>query len=654
MSPARASVFVTFLLVSALAWAWRHGVTPTLPRVAVPEWPKIAALFRALASVALVDLAALGVTAPLAVTLPAAGRLRRATIRLALGLALLGTALGALGVAGMFSRAALLVTLAVCALPGLAVAWDLTRAWRASPLSRGGRALLLVTAAACALPALHALYPAYGWDALTYHLALPDAFVREGRIALDPRSVYTAFPLLAEALYGAGIALDGPAVAKLLHLQFGALATLLLADIARERAPRGWWLAPTAVALDPTFLWEATVVYNDLALALFAVALLDALAATRADNARGAAARAAIFAGACVATRYPGALVPVAFSAPFLLDGAVARERRVRLALTLAGGSALLAPWITRNLLGGGGPLGLGVLHPLFLAQMRAFNASIGWGRDLVSLVLAPFRLVFTDHPERYTGGYGYLLGPLHLAGALGLFLRPIPGVAPRMGVAVGVFFLGWFASVQESRYLLPLLPLLALSSACALDAALEHGARWRRGVTLAGVAVAACSVLSMASAGYRHVVPVALGRVRPERVARLDVAERVGDRLRAELPPGARVLPLFESRAWHLRGVSAPYFHVNQGAPLWAELHDARVRRGLCAWVARERFTHVLVNLPAYRASPPYAAPGYRDADIMADMRAALSLLRGSAELWFEDAGVQVWRLRAGACAEP
>jgi hypothetical protein len=650
----RAGAFVTLFCVCALAWAWRQGVAPTAPRLAAPELAKVWTVLRALASVALIDLAALGLTAPLGAFLPPGGRLRRVALRLAGGLVLLGTLLGTLGVLGLFSPTAVIATVAALAAVGVAVAWRCAQEARRLPVPRSSRVMLGLAAALCALPAMHAFVPLYGWDALTYHLALPEAFLRAGRIAFDPRSVYTAFPLLVESLYAAGLALHGPAAAKLLHLQCLVVAALLLADVARQRAPRAWPLAPLSLLADPTVLWEATVAYNDLALVLFAVALLDALLASREPDDPRAGWRAALFAGACVATRYPGALVPLAFAAPFLLDRATPLRERARRAATLASGAALLAPWLLRNAHGGGGLFGLSALHPLFLEQMRAFNADIGAGRDLSALLLAPWRLVFHDHPDRYSGGFGYLLGPLHLAGLAALVAGAIPRAAPRMGVAALCFYVGWFLSVQEARYLLALLPLLGLASACAMSAAWPTLPRLIRVAVALSAAVAVAAVLTRASASYRHALPVALGRVTPSRMARLDVAERVGDQLRASLPRGARLLPLFESRAWHLRGLRSVYFHVNQGAPVWAELHDARRRRGLCAWLAAEGLTHVLLNLPAYQHTPPTATARYTDADIVADMRAVQMLLQASADALLRDGGVTVWTLRPGRCVEP
>ena len=62
-----------------------------------------------------------------------------------------------------------------------------------------------LAAAAVALPLLAALWmclvPPHQYDSLVYHLALPQAYVREGRLFAMPGIVYTHFPQNGEMLF---------------------------------------------------------------------------------------------------------------------------------------------------------------------------------------------------------------------------------------------------------------------------------------------------------------------------------------------------------------------------------------------------------------------------------------------------------------------
>lgn len=649
----RAALLIVAVFIVG-AWGVRHAHWPVLPRLALPELAKLVDIVRAMACLAILNLAAVGASAPLGRHLRSGGRLRGAALRVAAGFALLGSTLAVLGVAGFFQAPVVLVAVVAAALAGLPTLRRALGEHNLQPAPRATLGLLAGVAALLALPALHAFVPRYGWDALTYHLALPEWFLRAGRIGLDRASVYTSFPLLTEMLYAAGLALHGPALAKLVHLECGALTLLLLADLTRSHAPRAWPLAVVAVAADPTFLWETTVAYSDLSLLLFGTATLEALVAWRAAPGRSPLLRAALFTGACAATRYPGLLLPASLGVAWvLLSPRSLRERR-DLALAMAAGVALLlAPWLVRNTLATGNPLAAGAFHPLFVRQMFRFNHDIGMGHGLLALLLGPINVTLLAPADRYAGGFGYLVGPLHLVGALALALAPRAPLRRGLGLAALVYFVGWFVTVQEARYLLPLGPVLAFGAATAVDDLLA-GASPRARYAPWAVALAAFALTwSVFSPSLGPVLRVALGPVAPSRVERLEPAERLGEVLRRQLPRGARVLSLFESRTWHLRGVDSVFFHVNQGAPSWAELHDARVAGRLCAWMRGRGVTHVLINTAMYQRTPPVAVDGYQDADIIADMRETLRLMRRASTVAFREEGIAVYAIDPARCVD-
>jgi hypothetical protein len=337
-----------------------------------------------------------------------------------------------------------------------------------------------------------------------------------------------------------------------------------------------------------------------------------------------------------------------------MLQPAMPLPRRRDIALALAAGVALLLlPWFVRNTLATGNPIAAGAFHPLFVRQMFRFNHDIGMGRDALSLLLAPVNVTLRSLPGHYTGGFGYLVGPLHLVGALALAIAPASPLRWGLGLAAALYLVGWFVTVQEARYLLPLGPVLAFGGALAVDDLLRDATPRARFAPWAVALVALALAASVFSPSLGPVLRVALGPVAPSRVERLEAAERLGDALRQNLPRGSRVLSLFESRAWHLRGVDHVFFHVNQGAPSWAELHDARVQGRLCAWLRGRGVTHVLINTTMYQRTPPTAVEAYQDEDIVADMRETLRLMRRAATVAFREEGITVHAIDRERCVD-
>src|SRR5207247_9158086 len=153
---------------------------------------------------------------------------------------------------------------------GAALAWRERGRLPGRPTRRGwlvgaGAAALLVS------PFLAAWVPDYGWDAFAYHLALPERYLFRDRIVVTPLFPHSAFPQTVEMLYLIALSLDSGALAKLVHLQFGALTVLGVFATARTASVRAGLLAVAILAADPLSNWDAAVAYNDLAAALFAV-----------------------------------------------------------------------------------------------------------------------------------------------------------------------------------------------------------------------------------------------------------------------------------------------------------------------------------------------------------------------------------------------
>lgn len=649
-----AGALLATLAVVATAW-WRFP--PPWP--AAPVWSpldgsKLLAVTRTCLALAVVNLAGLGLAWPwrrLCATPggPALGRI----LRLTLGLFTLAHVVLALGLAGALTPRALGLVALAAGLAGLPAALACARRARC-PRGRPPAAALLA-AAGLALPLLSAFIPVYGWDALTYHLALPERFLRAGQVSVDPFSVFTTFPLLTQMLYTLALALDGPALAKLLHVELAALLVAALVALASRAGRAAALFVVLALLADPLFVFETGVVYADLPLALAALLAAHAVLEWDGSGRPAAAARTALLCGICAGVRYQGALVGPALAVALVLAGRQTPRRRLAAGAALVAGTlALLAPWLLRNLLATGSPLALSAFDPVFLRQMEAFQRGMGMGRGLVELLLAPWNLTLGSAPGLYAGGFGFRVGPLHLV-ALALALAGLRRSAEaRLAVATAsLLFLAWFFSSQEARFLLPALVLLLLAGAWGLAGVCAAAPRALRLALLAACCAGALPAqLETWQRDYRFAWRAALGDLPWPAIAQLTPVERLGELLRGGDATGVRVLCLMESRSWHLRGVDSIPYHVDQGSPALLAFHRARVAGRLCRWLEEQRVTHLVFNA---RTGAPVFVPGYSREDYLDDLAALDAFLASSA---VELAGEQeTWLFRVappGQCREP
>ena len=161
-------------------------------------------------------------------------------------LALGGFFLGALGLFKPWAASALLALLWVIGYaelkPALASLAPDRSLLRERPLS----------VAAVVLPLLAALWmclvPPHQYDSLVYHLALPQAYLREGRLFAPPGIVYAHFPQNGEMLFSLALLLGSDILAQMYMWLSMVLSIWWVFSLGRREAPM------SAVALASIFI----------------------------------------------------------------------------------------------------------------------------------------------------------------------------------------------------------------------------------------------------------------------------------------------------------------------------------------------------------------------------------------------------------------
>jgi hypothetical protein len=532
----------------------------------------------------------------------------RALARVALGIAtwmLALFALAALHALRPLPLAGLALGFAACALAA-------QRRWGGAAPARHGAGFLAVAALACAPFWLRALDYRVAWDAGAYHLTLPERYLAAGGFADLPMNVYAVWPHATELLFALAMEIRDYALATALHTAFGVLSlwAVYLACAAAGRPAAGWLAAPLALA-NPVLAFELGVAYVDLASAFFFTAgvvfMARALRGPRVDA--GALALAGVCGGALAGIKLPGVLGAAAIGA-LALPRAVALLRAgdtrscgllaLRYGLPVA---ALWLPWIVRSALLTGNPV-YPFLYERFggpdwsaaLAQQFAsWQRSIGMGRSALDYARLPIR-VLLEGGQDY-GHFAGRLGPQWIALvplALALGWRE-PLVRRALG-ACGIYAALWALGSQQMRFLIPVLPPLALGCALALDVGFERlapAAALRALRLCAGAAALAVAWFTVRPHYAEALAALSALRAPPE-VRRAAAADPVYPWIRATLPPDATLLLLGTNQTFFLEraALADSFFEASQLAD-W--LRGASTPDEVRARLASRGVTHVL-----------------------------------------------------------
>jgi 4-amino-4-deoxy-L-arabinose transferase-like glycosyltransferase len=358
--------------------------------------------------------------------------------------------------------------------------------------------MVLLGAAGIVLMALlfASLTPEVGWDPNVAHLTLPKLYLANGGFRRVPFNVYSYWPLNIQLLYAFAMLIHDYVLAKLLNLMFLVLCMVAVYRLAsRHSSAIGGSCAAMLTLANPVLLDEARFAYIDLGFAFFFV-MAFAFALEHLESRRLAPlVLAGVCCGAIAGTKLLGAVAapciaitvvvarlkpnPTADSRPPTSFSAVEMRRAIRdVVLCIAVPAFMLAlPWYFRSYWYAGNPF-----YPLFYAwfggpewnasltqQFYVWQQSIGMGRQWFDYLLLPFRVVLSggDDYRHFDGRVSQvwvIVVPLSLAlSGSNRITRPALGVA-------GLYFVTWAATSQQARFLIPILPLLAIAGGVAID----------------------------------------------------------------------------------------------------------------------------------------------------------------------------------------
>jgi hypothetical protein len=540
-----------------------------------------------------------------------------------------------LGLLGLFktSTAIILTVIGLVLLAGQAIPFRKKGSSGGSPTGLFEKVLVATACIPVLLALVAALAPPTAKDTLLYHFALPKAFIAQAAIAPVDGNIASYLALGTEmhtvwAMLLGGIwdPRTGEAAAGAVVFFFFPLLLAAIYGWARDLGIEKRWalLAVLMAATMPTAWHVASGAYIDLALALFITLAVQALGRWWKTLSAGWLIFVAIFLGAALSAKLTAVFVFAAFALVILLRARHAKQDAPApgsstanifatgfVALLIAG--AIASPWYLKTWKQTGSPI-----FPFYMsfwkgeaagwdversALFQAMNSQYGgYDKNIVDYVLSPFRISVLAQPEQpplFDGviGVAFLIGLPVLIWALWKFDL---SAEIKVGAGVcGIMFLFWLFSSQQVRYLLPILPVLAIGI-CAAGQTISREKKALAVVWHFSLIGAALAALVTGAAWFLQKAPLRVvlgGESRDEYLARNIDYYPYYQALNTETPADARVWLINMRRDTY--NLDRPYFsdYLFEDWTLRKMVWEARSTAELKAKAREQGFNYVLVR---------------------------------------------------------
>lgn len=447
------------------------------------------------------------------------------------------------------------------------------------------------------------LVPPHQYDSLVYHLALPQEYLRAGRLFAPEGIVYAHFPQNGEMLFTLALQLGSDLLAQMMVWSATALTVLWLCTFGRRVTSAAPWAA-VLVATHTAVLTMSSTTYVEPLVMLWMTGALLAFESSDEGRERGPLLLSALFMGLALGTKYYAGLLAVLLTARL-----VWRDRPKYAVLFAAVAGAVFAPWLVKNALFVGNPV-FPFLYKVFPATKIGWTADIAAGyfqvlteyghahgflQDLASLPVLLFH-----NPLRFGGGMD-VLGDLGWDLTLWLWAGGLcyawkRGEHRGLALTTVLYFAGWFTTGVVLRFLTALAPAMALLAAAGVAA-------WREkaGAPARALAAGAAGVMILS---HLFLFLFVHGDFGSESVllAREDRGAFLSRRLAyypcavaaAALPADAKVLEIGEQRGYYL---SRPHLASTVHMPnhYVRRANEAAGADDLARTLRADGFTHLL-----------------------------------------------------------
>jgi len=498
------------------------------------------------------------------------------------------------------------------------------------------------TLLAAALGLLMSLAPPIeDFDALLYHLAVPERWLNDGGLISSPALTYW-YPHLVEGSFVLPMAFGFDTSTHLIHFFWLALTVGIVWLWARQEWDDSTaWNAIAILLTMPSLLWLASWAYTDYALTFTGIAAMYALWQWKRLEDKKWLSTAGVMAGMAMSIKYTSFFIPLVGVLLILLW-----ERRNAPRLKISAQFATIAvlvaaPWYIRNWVWTSNPV-----YPFvfpgrhwdsFLAQ-RFSAAGTGIGFDLSALLALPLTATLGIHDTNYFDGR---FGPIYLIllpiAIWALWKSPQEKDTQKQALlAIEIFSLAgitvWTlgvinsANLFQARYLFPALIPAAIPLALGLNALTVLDLPKLKVSFIFRVFLFLTILINLFDFSLqtlaRNPLGAALGIIsRPRYVEMRQPGYASALALIETLPAASKVYFLFEPRSYGMKAYSEPdIINIHFQHDLWMYQTPEKVVE---SW-EREGYTHVLFS----NQGAEFIRDNAPSADYWDDLQATLNML--------------------------
>ncbi|MFC1807385.1 ArnT family glycosyltransferase [Candidatus Omnitrophota bacterium] len=318
-----------------------------------------------------------------------------------------------------------------------------------------------------------ALAPIKGNEALIYHLPITKYFAQNHSINPVPYTARSLWPFFMHMFFVLSFLVNNMLLAKMFNFTMAIFCAGGLYFFGKRFMNREvGFLAMALFFITPGLYTQATYANVDIGWTFFTFLSLYSILLWNSSKNKRWLIISAITSGICADIKYTGLVIPflIVISIVFL---AIREKKRGHILgsiilFSLISGVVML-PYYIRLLIYEGN-----LFYPLYVKYI----GESGWydlgmicvvrefiplaKKNFLNFILLPWRLTY--FPQRIFSGGESQLGPIYLAFLPGIFFikRPYSVIWPLILFTVGFFTL-WFFAFPAIRFVLPIIPLLAL-----------------------------------------------------------------------------------------------------------------------------------------------------------------------------------------------